>query len=101
MNLEQPALPFAGRTVHSRHASYTGAVEAQRTHRGKTRIYLDWLRAHGPATDKDARVALGFELGTINSVRNTLYNANCIGSCGEVPGCGKATRTLWRVLEGK
>ena len=62
MNLEQPVLPFTGRTQHSRHAGYTGAVVARKSRGVKTQLYLQWLRTHGPATDHAAHDATGLPL---------------------------------------
>lgn len=100
MNLEQPALPFAQKgTVHSRHASYTGAVAGRRSRGVKTQLYLQWLRTHGPATDHDAHDATGLPLATVNSIRNTLMAAGLVGSAGITHGLGGARRTLWRTQE--
>lgn len=100
MTLEQPALPFAQKgTVHSRHASYTGAVVARKSRGVKTQLYLQWLRRHGPATDHDAVDATGISLNAINSIRNTLMAAGLVGSAGITHGLGGARRTLWRAQE--
>jgi hypothetical protein len=102
MNLEQTSLPFArGGTEHSRHASYTGAIEARKTRGVKTQLYLQWLRRHGPATDHEAVAGTGISLNAINAIRNTLKDSGFIGSAGEVPGVGSAKRARWYVLEGK
>jgi hypothetical protein len=99
MTLEQAALPFTGRTAHSRHAGYTGAVVA-RQHRGvKTQLYLQWLRTHGPATDHAAHDATGLPLATVNSIRNTLMTAGLVVSAGLTDGVCGARRTLWRAQE--
>lgn len=102
MNLEQTSLPFAHRgTEHSRHASYTGALEARKTRGLKTQLYLQWLRRHGPATDHEAVAGTGISLNAINSIRNTLKDAGFIGDGGHAPGFGSAKRTRWYVLEGR
>lgn len=99
MILEQPALPFTGRTLHSRHAGYTGAIVARQTRGVKTQLYLQWLRLHGPATDHDARDATGLPLATVNSIRNTLMTAGLVVPAGITAGVCRAKRTLWRVRE--
>jgi hypothetical protein len=100
MNLAQPALPFAQKgTVHSRHASYTGAVVARERRGVKTQLYMQWLRRHGPATDHAAHDATGLPLATINSIRNTLMAAGLVVSAGITDGCAGARRTLWRAQE--
>lgn len=100
MNLEQPALPFAQKgTIHSRHASYTGAVAAKKSRGVKTQLYMQWLRMHGPATDHDAVAATGISLNAINSIRNTLMVAGIVVSAGITHGLGGARRTLWRAQE--
>jgi hypothetical protein len=99
MNLEQPALPFSGRTTHSRHASYTGAVVAGKSRGVKTQLYIQWLRLHGPATDHAAHDATGLPLATVNSIRNTLMTAGLVVSAGITAGVDGARRTLWRAQE--
>lgn len=99
MNVAQAALPFSGRGVHSRHASYTGAVVARKSRGVKTQLYLQWLRRHGPATDHEAWDGTGIFLTSINSIRNTLAAAGLIESAGLVEGADGAKRTLWRVKE--
>jgi hypothetical protein len=99
MSLDQAALPFTGRTAHSRHASYTGAVVAGKSRGVKTQLYLQWLRRYGPATDHSAHDATGLPLATINSIRNTLVTAGLVGSAGITHGVEGARRTLWRVQE--
>lgn len=100
MNLEQPALPFAQKgTVHSRHASYTGAVVARESRGVKTQLYIQWLRRHGPATDHAAHDATGLPLATVNSIRNTLMAAGLVVSSGITDGACGARRTLWRAQE--
>ena len=99
MNLEQPVLPFTGRTQHSRHAGYTGAVVARKSRGVKTQLYLQWLRAHGPATDHEAHECTGLPLATVNSVRNTLMTAGVVTSAGITDGLCGARRTLWRARE--
>ena len=99
MQLEQPVLPFTGRTPHSRHAGYTGAVVARESRGVKTQLYLQWLRRYGPATDHAAHEATGLPLATVNSIRNTLMTAGLVGSAGITEGVCGARRTLWRVQE--
>lgn len=100
MNLEQTSLPFAQRgTQHSRHASYSGAVVAKKSRGVKTEMYRQWLRRHGPATDRDAHNALGFDIGTINSIRNTLMKADEVTSCGNTRTAIGTTPALWCVKE--
>lgn len=100
MTVDQVALPFAQKgTVHSRHASYTGAVVAKRRRGVKTEMYLQWLRRHGPATDRDAHHALGFDIGTINSIRNTLMKSDEVTSCGNTRTAIGTSPTLWCVKE--
>ena len=100
MNLEQAALPFAQKgTVHSRHASYTGAVIARQSRGVKTQLYHQWLRRCGPATDHEAVAATGITLNAINSIRNTLMAAGLVESAGITDGACGARRTLWRVRE--
>ena len=87
MNLEQPALPFAQKgTVHSRHASYTGAIAARKSRGVKTQLYLQWLRTHGPATDRQVRDALLGAAADMNSVRpriTELVEGGLVVECGE------------------
>jgi len=99
MSLAQPALPFSGRTTHSRHASYTGAVVAGKSRGVKTQLYFQWLRRNGPSTDHDAHDATGLPLATVNSIRNTLMAAGLVVSAGITDGLGGARRTLWRTQE--
>jgi hypothetical protein len=99
VNLEQPVLPFTGRTPHSRHAGYTGAVVARKSRGVKTQLYLQWLRTHGPATDHAAHDATGLPLASVNSIRNTLMTAGLVGSAGLTDGVCGARRTLWRAQE--
>jgi hypothetical protein len=100
MHLEQTALPFAQKgSLHSRHASYTGAVAAKKSRGVKTRLYMQWLRMHGPATDHDAVDATGISLNAINSIRNTLMAAGLVTSAGITGGMSGARRTLWRAQE--
>ena len=99
--LQQAALPFSGRTPHARHASYTGARAAERGRGVKTQMYLQWLRAHQPATDQDAADALYplLRLNAINSIRNTLVVHGLMESAGTVTGPCGASRTLWQIKE--
>jgi len=98
--IEQTPLPFAhGGTAHSRHASYTGAVVAQKSRGVKTQLYLQWLRRHGPATDHAAHDATGLPLATVNSIRNTLMTAGLVTSAGHTTGVDGAKRTLWLAKE--
>jgi hypothetical protein len=97
--IEQTPLPFSGRTPHSRHASYTGAVVAMRSRGVKTQMYLQWLRRNGPATDHQAHDATGLPLATVNSIRNGLVTAGLVISAGVTAGVEGARRTLWRVRE--
>jgi len=99
VNLEQPALPFTGRTTHSRHAGYTGAIVARKSRGVKTQLYLQWLRTHGPATDHAAHDATGLPLATVNSIRNTLMAAGLVVSAGITEGVCGARRTLWHARE--
>ena len=100
--MTQVSLPFSGATTHSRHASYTGAVVAERTRGVKTQLYLQWLRTHQPATDQDAADALypTLRLNSINSIRNVLVTAGLVEPAGTIEGPCGTRRTRWRIREG-
>lgn len=66
----QPALPWSGRTVTTRHTSHLAAVAAQAGRSAKQRQYLDWLAKVGRATDHGAEEGLGWPLSSVCSVRN-------------------------------
>jgi hypothetical protein len=66
MPFTDQGLPFAPGS----HESYQAAVRASGTRETKTRAYLRFLAQHGPATDHEARAALGLPLSSINSIRN-------------------------------
>jgi hypothetical protein len=59
-------LPFAP----SSHESHQAAVHQLASREAKTRAYLRFLYRHGPATDHEARAALGLPLSSITSIRN-------------------------------
>ena len=99
MNVEQPALPFAGK--HS--AQPARELHRRRRRREEPRRQDAALPAvaaeHGPATDHGAHDATGLPLATVNSIRNTLMAAGLVGSAGITHGVDGARRTLWRVQE--
>ena len=72
---------------------YLGSARSDRTMR-----ILDWLRAHGPATDREIRDGLGLE--DMNSVRPRISEAIREGLIREIGArtCGM-TGKLVRVVE--
>lgn len=59
------SLPFATGS----HESHQAAVRASSSRETKTREYLRYLGRRGPATDHEARAALGYPLSSICSIR--------------------------------
>lgn len=77
MPYTQDGLPWSGDTVITRHTSYKAAVAAQAGRGAKTARYLAWLAEHGPATDHEAAVGLGFPLSSVTSIRNGVKRRIC------------------------
>jgi hypothetical protein len=67
--------------------------------RQATRV-LDFLRAHGPATDQQISHALDLALASVNSVRNALVKAGRVTAVDLVPGPFGARRSRWGLRDG-
>lgn len=67
-----PALPIAGHTPRTRHASASGARRAAIDRGALSVAYVNLLRSVGPLSDHAAAKALGREVSSINSTRNGL-----------------------------
>jgi hypothetical protein len=91
----EPCLPpFRGRTSQSRHASYTGAVHAQRTRGEKQQTYAQILRNHGPMTDQDVAALTRWPLSSVNSTRDS-FGDQVVPMGFEPSPFGRAKRTRW------
>jgi len=70
--MEQAGLPFRGKTVQSRHASWTGTRQALKTYGEKVSAYLQLLTNAGALTDHEAAALMHCGLSSICSIRNSL-----------------------------
>lgn len=95
----QPALPFHGRTPHSRHASYAGAVAASGGASSKRARYLEWLRVRGRATDEDAEIELGMRRSSVCSTRNGCVERGLVVSVGVTSGRQGRTLAVWALTQ--
>lgn len=86
--------PHQGRTLQSRHASWTGAREAQRTRGEKVQTYAQILRNHGPMTDQDVAALTKWPLSSVNSIRDS-FGEQITAQGLEPSPFGRAKRTKW------
>jgi len=60
-------------------------------------VLLDYLRAHGPATDDELKLALGWESNTENPRRGELVKLGLIEDSGETRPTRKGRQAIvWR-----
>lgn len=97
MPYTQQGLPWSGRTELSRSCSSAGAVMAERRRGPRTRAYLAWLHAFGPATDHQAAEGLAYGLSSICSIRNALVTAGLVEARDRVLGPHGTPNTRWAV----
>lgn len=93
-----PPVPHQGRSDVSRTASFSGALVARATRKGKTATYLQILRNHGPISDQDVAALTKWSLSSVNSIRGSLADGMVIARGVDVQTWddGKQTkRTQW------
>jgi len=93
----QPALPWHGKTVTTRHTSHQAAVSASATRGHKSDRYLAWLASVPLATDWGAAEHFGWPLSSICSIRNGLVDRGLVEVAGTCQGRYGKTVALWRV----
>lgn len=95
--MTQTDLPYSGVTSQSRHASYTGAVDAQPRAASQIVRYLQLLKSHPQGcTDREAAEALGLERTSINARRAMLVKAQLVYPDGFRAGSTGAKNTVWK-----
>lgn len=94
----QPPLPWSGSNPTSRHCSQQAAVSASETRVWKTERYRQYLQGIGRATDRRAAEDLGWEIGTICSIRNGLVEKGMVEVAGTIMGAKSKRVTLWRIV---
>ncbi len=96
--MDQTALnfdaPVSGRSVQARHASWTGAREAQVRRGEKQATYAQILRNHGPMTDQDVAALTKWPLSSVNSIRDS-FGDQIVAQGLEPSPFGRAKRTQW------
>lgn len=95
---DAPKVPYQGSSAESRAASFSGAMAARETRKGKTATYLQILRNHGPMTDQDVAGLRQWSLSSVNSIRGSLPKGTIIARGAEFQTWddGKTTRrTQW------
>lgn len=90
-------LPFHGKTPQSKHASWTGAREAQKTRGEKRATYAQILRNHGPISDQDVAGLTTWPLSSVNSIRDS-FGEQVTAQGLEPSPFGRAKRTRWGFL---
>jgi len=73
--LDWTAPPFQGRTIASRHASWTGAQAVRETWTARQSAYLQLLNQAGSLNDFEAAALLKCNVSSVNSVRNAIVKA--------------------------
>jgi hypothetical protein len=99
MQVQQPDLPWSGKTQTSRHCSRQAAVSAASTRVYKSQRYFDYLKLIGRASDHQAAADLGWPLSSICSIRNGLFDRGLIAVSGTIEGKYGKRVTLWRTRD--
>lgn len=86
--------PINGKTPQSKHASYTGAREAQKGRGAKQATYAQILRNHGPLSDQDVAALTKWPLSSVNSIRDS-FGGQITAQGLEPSPFGRARRTRW------
>jgi len=96
----QAALPFSGRSSHSRFASHQAAVSAleqAKTWEARLYVYIAASGARG-VTDWEAHVALGLARHLVPARRAALVEAELVVSCGvRRDGPSQRPHAVWRL----
>ena len=94
--MTQPDLPYARHgSMHSRHASYSGARAAAPLAGSQADRILRFLREAGPRTYHDIADIKALPLATVCARMNWLAQRGLVRSCGVVQGPHGAKREVW------
>jgi hypothetical protein len=95
--MDQPTLPFTGRSPRARHCGYLAARSAGARRPRLRDAYVQWLAQRGElgGTDHEAAAALGCPVSSVCSTRSAVRER--IVDAGDRVGPYGERNTVWRL----